>query len=494
MNQCNGKVILVGAGPGDPGLLTLAGAQAIAGADAIVYDALAPSATLRHARPGVELHYVGKRSGAHARQQTEINALLVDLASAGKRVVRLKGGDPFLFGRGAEEALACREGGIPFEVIPGISSALAAPAFAGIPLTHRQMAGDVLIVTGHEAGDAPSTDWAFAAQASTLVIVMGAASLAENMASLRAAGKPPGTPVACVRWGTRPDQQVVTGTVESIAGEVSRAGLTAPLATVVGPVAAFAHDLTWFEPGPLAGHRIVVTRARSDLSELAARLEALGAFITEAPAISIRPSGSKADLAAAVLERPDWIVFTSRHAVRAVIRSLRVYDSDVRSLSGIKLAAIGTATAEVLESTGIRPDFTPTRGTSEVLAAELPIQPGDRALLPLSTSSDNRLEALLAHRGAVLSRVTAYENVAEPLAEYQRSEVLEANIITFTSASTATNLRAALGDAPLSEGAKLVSIGPRTSEAVLRAFGRVDAQASTPSIEALIQAVLEVAT
>ncbi|MEZ4479979.1 MAG: uroporphyrinogen-III C-methyltransferase [Dehalococcoidia bacterium] len=186
MNQCNGKVILVGAGPGDPGLLTLAGAQAIAGADAIVYDALAPSATLRHARPGVELHYVGKRSGAHARQQTEINALLVDLASAGKRVVRLKGGDPFLFGRGAEEALACREGGIPFEVIPGISSALAAPAFAGIPLTHRQMAGDVLIVTGHEAGDAPSTDWAFAAQASTLVIVMGAASLAENMASLLA--------------------------------------------------------------------------------------------------------------------------------------------------------------------------------------------------------------------------------------------------------------------------------------------------------------------
>jgi len=494
MNQRIGKVILVGAGPGDPGLLTLAGARAIAEADAIVYDALAPSATMRHARHGVELHYVGKRSGAHALQQVEINALLIDLASAGKRVVRLKGGAPFLFGRGAEEALACREGGVPFEVIPGISSALAAPAFAGIPVTHRQMAGNVLILTGHEAGEAAPTDWAFAAQAGTLVILMGAASLAENMAHLGAAGKPSGTPVACVRWGTRPDQQVVTGTVESIAGEVARAGLTAPMAIVVGPVASFARDLAWFEPGPLAGHRIVVTRARSDLSELAARLEALGAFVVEAPAISIRPWGSTAELAAAVFGRPDWIVFTSRHAVGAVIRSLREGGGDIRSLSGIKLAAIGAATAETMESTGLRPDFTPTRSTSETLAAELPIQPGDRVLLPLSSSSDTRLEALLARRGGVPSRVTAYDNVAEPLTDYQRSGVLEANIITFTSASTAANLRAALDDAALSADVKLVSIGPRTSEAIVQAFGRVDAQARTPSIEALIEAVRTVAT
>ena len=492
MIQTPGTVVLVGAGPGDPGLLTLSGARAIAEADAIVYDALAPSATLRHARPGAELVYVGKRSGAHTLQQEEINALLVELAAAGKRVVRLKGGDPFLFGRGSEEALACRSAGVPFAVIPGISSALAAPAYAGIPVTHRNLAGNCLVLTGHEAGESASTNWAFAAQADTLVILMGASSLAANMANLAGAGKPPSTPVACVRWGTRADQRVVTGTIESITGEVDRAGLTAPMAIVVGPVAALARDLAWFEAGPLAGHRVVVTRARSAPSELAHKLERHGALVTEAPVISIQPPASTDEMATALFAASDWIIFTSPNAVHAVVDCLRDHGSDVRALAGTKLAAIGSATGAALRATGLRPDFTPSRATSESLASEIPIRRGETVTLPLSSLAPTDLEQRLTARGAVTRRVTAYQNVAEPLTDHQRREVLESTVITFTSASTASNLRAALGDKALSEDVKLVSIGPRTSEAVLRTFGRVDREARTPSIEELVEAVLEV--
>ncbi|MGD9933698.1 MAG: uroporphyrinogen-III C-methyltransferase [Dehalococcoidia bacterium] len=492
MSQNPGCVVLVGAGPGDPGLLTLSGARAIAEADAIVYDALAPAATLRHSRPGVELHYAGKRSGSHTLKQDEINALIVALATDGKRVVRLKGGDPFVFGRGSEEALACRAAGIPFSVVPGVSSALAAPAYAGIPITHRNLAGNFLVLAGHEADESASTNWAFAAQADTLVILMGASSLAGNMASLAAAGKPLDTPVACVRWGTRADQQVVTGSIETIAAAVSRTGLGAPVAVVVGPVAALADKLAWFEAGPLAGHRVAVTRARSAPSELARKLEEHGALVIEAPVISIRPPAKTDEMVAALLAGSDWTIFTSHNAVHAVIDCLRDHGSDVRALAGTKLAAIGSATAAALSAMGLRPDFTPSTATAESLASELPISHGESVTLPLSSLASRDLELALTARGAITRRVTAYQNVPEPLTGQQLRDVLESSVVTFTSASTAVNLRAALGDLDLDPGVKLVSIGPRTSESVQRAFGRVDREARTPAIEALVEAVLEV--
>lgn len=490
-NQRAGKVVLVGAGPGDPGLLTLAGARALAEAEAVVYDALAPAATLRHAPPGAELHYAGKRAGRHALSQDQINALIVELASTGKRVVRLKGGDPFVFGRGAEEALACRAAGISFAVIPGVSSALAAPAYAGIPVTHRQLAENALILTGHEAGESTATDWAFAARADTLVILMGASSLAANMANLAAAGKPLDTPVACVQWGTRADQAVVIGTVGTVAEVAATAGLGSPMAIVIGPVAALASQLGWFEPGPLAGQRVVVTRARPDASSLASRLEALGAQVLEAPVIGIRGAADTGRLAAELSSHPAWLVLTSRPAVHALVESLRSRDLDVRALANIRLAAIGQSTVAALAATGLRADFAPARPTSTALAAELPLTPGDRVVLALSSLADDTLEAGLANRGAVTTRITAYENVPESLTDQQRRDVLESHVITFTSASTARNLQAALGDSYLGPDTRLVSIGPRTSDAVRAAFGRVDHEAASPSVDALVDAVLE---
>ena len=279
----SGHVWIVGAGPGDPGLITVAGMRALEAADAVVYDALAPHELLRCAPSSAELINAGKRAGRHEMRQQETNALIVSLAQQGKRVVRLKGGDPFVFGRGGEEALACKLAGVPFTVVPGITSAIAAPAYAGIPVTHRGMASNVLVVTASDAADGGGTDWGFAARADTLLILMGAANLAVNMDELMAAGKPPETPAACVRWGTRADQQVVRGRVGDIATRAAAASLGSPIVTVVGPVAELADELSWFEPGPLAGRKIVVTRARTQASQLADMLRALGATVVEAP-------------------------------------------------------------------------------------------------------------------------------------------------------------------------------------------------------------------
>lgn len=488
-----GRVAIVGAGPGDPGLLTLAAAREIAEADIVLYDALASPAILRHAKPGAEVRYVGKRAGAHALSQEEINALLVSEARAGKRVIRLKGGDPFVFGRGGEEALALRAAGIPYVIVPGVTSAIAAPAYAGIPVTHRGLSSGFLVVTGSDSGDEGADfDWDAAARAPTLVILMGVASLSRNMERLLAAGKPPATPVALVRWGTRTDQTVATGTIATIAACAEEAGITSPVVTVVGDVVDLAGKLAWFDPGPLAGRRVVVTRARARASDLASRLEALGAQVVEAPTIAVKLRDGEPALLDA-LQRPwDWVIFTSAEAVEAVFAALSQHGLDARALAGSRLATIGGATSSALAAHGLRTDFVPSRATGAALAAELPSAGDTEILYPASSLAGNGLAERLIERGARVLQVTAYENVFEPVDHERLREVAEAHAITFTSASTARNLRRALGNQPVAATTKLVSIGEQTSAAVRDAFGRVDREAAEPSLDALIAAVREV--
>ncbi|MGE5595414.1 MAG: uroporphyrinogen-III C-methyltransferase [Hyphomicrobiales bacterium] len=487
-----GHAWIVGAGPGDPGLITVAGVRALAAADVVLYDALSSPALLREARPGAEFVYVGKRAGEHAMSQAEIEALMVSRAKAGANVVRLKGGDPFVFGRGSEEALACREAGVPFTIVPGISSALAAPAYAGIPVTHRGLSTNFLVVTGNESGDeTPSVDWEAAARAETLVILMGVRTLRSNMERLVAAGKPGSTPAACVRWGTRPDQQVLTGTIADIADRAEAVRLQSPVVTVVGQVAGLAEKLAWFAPGPLAGRRIVVTRARAQASDLAARLDALGAHVIEAPVIATRPLPENIPVEC-VAGCWDWIVFTSANGVEAFFLALDNAGIDTRALHGAKVASIGGATTAALAVRGVRPDFVPSRATSDVLAGELPRVNGARIYLPVSNLTDDRLVNALRKRGGKVDKAAAYETIPQPLDAERLREVAEADAVTFTSASTAKYLARALGDARLPEGAKLVSIGEQTSKAVRECFGRVDREAAGPSLDALIEALREV--
>ncbi len=489
-----GHVWIVGAGPGDPGLITVAGARAIAEADVILYDALAPSALLRGARPDADTVYVGKRAANHALSQAEIESLMVRHARDGRKVVRLKGGDPFVFGRGGEEALACRKAGVGFTVVPGVTSAIGAAAYAGIPVTHRGIAGNVLVVTASGAGDEGQLDWEFAARADTLVILMGATAIEENMANLQVAGKPASTPAASIRWGTRADQMVVTGTVGTMGARAREAGLTSPAVTVVGDVAMLAGEIGWFEPGPLAGKRVVVTRARAQASDLAARLEALGAMVIEAPVIAAVPRRPNPQLSVALTSGIAWIAFTSANGVEAALGCLRECGLDARALAGMRIAAIGGATARALFEGGLLADFAPSRATSACLAAELPDVRSQRVLLPVSALADKALATALEERGARVEQIVAYDNVQEPLDDERRREVADADAVTFTSASTARNLRVALGASTLAASTRLVSIGPKTSAAVMTEFGRVDREAREPSLDGLAEAVVETLT
>jgi uroporphyrinogen III methyltransferase/synthase len=494
MEEHVGHVWIVGGGPGDPGLITVAGAKALGDAQVVVYDALSSPALLRGVPESAERESVGKRAGQHALPQEQISALLVREAMAGKRVVRLKGGDPFVFGRGSEEALACRHAGVAFTIVPGITSAIGAPAYAGIPVTHRKVATNFLVVTGSEAGDEDeggSVDWDFVAKADTLLILMGVATLERNVSRLLGAGKAPETPVACVRWGTRPDQELVTGTLETIVQRTREHGLKSPVVTVVGEVVRFASELAWFGGRPLTGKRIVVTRARTQASDLAARFEALGAYVVEAPVIASRSLPENLPLREGVSSRWDWIIFTSANGVEAFFEALAAIDGDARSLHTTQVAAVGEATAQALRARGVRADFVPSKATGEVLGQEIGSIRGARVFLPVSNLTDTRLADALRKRGALIEQVAAYETISQPLDDERLREVAEADAITFSSASTARNLREALGAHELRPETKLVSIGEQTSLAVKEAFGRLDAEAPTPSLDSLIEATLE---
>jgi uroporphyrinogen III methyltransferase / synthase len=483
----SGHVALVGAGPGDPGLLTARALELIAAADVILYDRLVPGEALAGARPEAELVYVGKEPGRPALPQEEIDARLVEEGRAGKRVVRLKGGDPFVFGRGGEEAQALREAGVAFEVVPGITAGIAAPAYAGIPVTHREAASAVAFVTGHEdpAKDESALDWdALARFPGTLVFYMGIGRLPRLARALIAAGRDSGEPAAVIERGTLPGQRTVLATLATIADEAAAAGIKPPAVTVVGPVAALRERLAWLEGRPLHGRTVAVTRARQQASWLAARLRALGAAVVEAPAIHIKPL--RVDLPD--LAGYDLVCFTSPNAVRLLFEELDVAGDDARAFAGTTVAAIGPGTARALGERGLRPDVLPERSVAESLLDALRDVPVTRALIPRAAEARDVLPDGLRARGAEVDVLALYETVAEPLDEATLAAARDAEFVTFTSSSTVRFFLAAMGgERP--QG-RIVSIGPVTS-ATLREHGlEPNVEAERHDINGVVAAIL----
>jgi uroporphyrinogen III methyltransferase / synthase len=468
-------VFLVGAGPGDPGLMTVRALELIARADVILYDRLIPDGALDGARADAVLVDVGKVGGGAQVPQAATDELLLEHARAGREVVRLKGGDPFVFGRGGEEARLLRAEGLDVEVVPGVTAGVAAPAYAGIPVTQRGMAAAVAFVTGHEdpAKDESQVDWpALAAFPGTLVFYMGVRRLGRIASQLVAAGRATSEPVAVVERGTLPDQRTVAGTLADIAVRAADAGVRAPAVTVVGPVAALHEQLAWFAGGPLAGHSVVVTRARAQASALVARLRGLGARVVEAPAIRVEPLPAELP----DVRGFDLLCVTSPNGARRLLELAR----DARALAGPAIAAIGPGTAQALRAGGIAADLVPPRAVAESLVEALAERPVRRALVARAEQARDVLPDALRARGADVEILPLYRTVAEPLAEQALQAAREADYVTFTSASSVRFFLDAAGDPP--GGARLVSIGPITS-AALRERGlepHVEAGEHTP--------------
>jgi uroporphyrinogen III methyltransferase/synthase len=483
------SVYLVGAGPGDPGLLTVRALELIAAADVIVYDRLIPDQALAGARPDAELIYAGKEGGGPSMAQSEIEALLVEHGRADRAVVRLKGGDPFVFGRGGEEAESLRSAGIEFEVVPGVSAGVAAPAYAGIPVTHRELASAVAFVTGHEDPDKPEAalDWgALAAFPGTLVVYMGVRQLEAIAQRLQAAGRDGGQPAAVIERGTLSEQRVVTATLGTIAAETAAAGIRAPAIAVIGPVAALRERLQWFERRPLAGFTVAVTRARAQASALASRLQALGAAVVEAPAIRIVAlEGPAPDL-----QRYDLLSLTSPNGVRLLFDRLAAAGLDARALAGVRVAAIGPGTAAALKDHGVIADVVPERFLAEGLVDALEGVPSGRVLVARAAQARDVLPDALRERGAEVDVLVLYETVAEQLSAQQLAAVARADYVTFTSSSTVGFFLEAAGDHDVA-GARLVSIGPVTSAALRERGLEPDVEAVRHDIDGLLEALVD---
>ena len=499
-------IYLVGSGPGDPGLFTLKGVRCMEKADAVVYDRLAPESLLSYAKPGTQMIYVGKKPGDdQAMKQEEINRTLVELGRAGKTVVRLKGGDPYIFGRGGEEALELIEASIPFEVVPGVTSGVAAPAYAGIPVTHRNVSTSVAFVTGHEdpTKGRSDVDWkGIAHGADTLVLYMGVGRLKEISSELIDAGRDPETPVAVIRWGTLPEQRTVTGTLSNIADKVAEAKLKPPAITVVGGVAALRESgLDWYERRPLFGRRVVVTRARAQAGELSGSLEELGAEVREFPTIEVRPPEDFGPLDRAIedLDSFDWLIFTSVNGVGAFLDRLRHHGLDLRAVSRrTRVAGIGPATAEALEGKGLGVDVVPDEFRAEALidAIDDGSLAGKRVLIPRARVAREVLPDRLREAGAEVVVPPAYETV--PMAEGKDRLALELragkiDCVTFTASSTVTNFVSAFGAGEagrLLSGTRVACIGPITAGTARENGLPVHAEASEYTIPGLVSAVV----
>jgi uroporphyrinogen III methyltransferase / synthase len=496
MNARPGVVYLVGAGPGDPGLMTARSLELIAVADSIFYDRLIPPGALDGAREGAELVYVGKRPGVPSVPQEEIGERLIEAARAGHSVVRLKGGDPFVFGRGGEEGEALREAGVEFEVVPGVTAGVAASAYAGIPVTHRDEASAVAFVTGHEDPEKAETalDWdALARFPGTLVFYMGVKQLAENAAALIEAGRDPEEPAAAIERGTMAGQRTVSATLGTIAEAVEREAVGAPALIVIGPVAARRERLGWLERRPLHDRRVVVTRARAQASGLAATLRALGADVVELPAIRIEPRTESAEVRDAVTAIGEYalVCLTSPNGVRLLFEALAAAGRDARALSGATVAAIGPGTARPLHERGIVADVVPERFVAEALVEALAgiAVEGRRVLVARAAEARDVLPDALRERGAEVDVVALYETVREEPDAEAVEAAQGADYVTFTSSSTVANLTAALGDR-FPASARIVSIGPVTSEAVRAAGLEVDVEAERHDIDGLLNALL----
>ncbi|MHB8656982.1 MAG: uroporphyrinogen-III C-methyltransferase [Solirubrobacteraceae bacterium] len=482
------SVYLVGAGPGDPGLMTARALELIAEAQVIIYDRLIPDTALAGARDDALLLYAGKEGGGPSMAQTEIERLLLEHAASGRMVVRLKGGDPFVFGRGGEEAEALRREGIPFEVVPGITAGIAAPAYAGIPVTHRDAASAVAFLTGHEdpSKPEPALDWgALAAFPGTLVVYMGVRQLEAIAERLLSGGRPVDEPAALIQRGTLPDQRAVLATLSTLAEVARRHGIGAPAIAVFGPAAAMREQIAWFEHRPLAGLSVAVTRARAQASGLARRLRALGAQVHETPVIEI----VALDGPAPELGRYDLVCLTSPNGVTQLFRRLHAAGLDARAFGQARVAAIGPGTARALREHGVIADVVPERFIAEGLIEALAKVPVQRALIARAAEARDALPGALRERGAEVDVLALYETVAQPFAPRELDAVAAADYVTFTSSSTVRYLLAGASES-LAPEARLVSIGPVTS-ATLREHGlEPDVEAERHDIDGLIDALV----
>lgn len=499
-----GKVYLVGAGPGDPGLITVKGMECIRRADVVIYDYLASPALLDYASENAELIYVGKKGGDHTLSQEGINDLIAQKAKENLIVTRLKGGDPFIFGRGAEEAQVLIAEGIPFEIVPGVTSAIAAPAYAGIPLTHRKFTSTVAFITGHE--DQHKTEssihWASLARGvGTLVFLMGVKNLPNITQQLLQHGKPADTPVALVRWGTTARQVTVAGTLDNIVQRVQEAGLKAPAIIVIGDVVILRESMQWYEQRPLLGKRIVVTRARAQASDLIRRLADLGAECLEYPTIKTMPPADWTPLDNAIgnLSGYNWLIFTSVNGVKFFFQRLFALGKDVRVLNQVNTAAIGPATAGELFGFGLKSDIVPDSYRAESIIeafADREIS-GHKILLPRAEEARPILPAELIRMGARVDEVTAYHTLPVTDNAEQLIQLLEENAIdavTFTSSSTVRNFKSLLPHEnfkDLIKGVTIASIGPITSDTASELGFDVHISADTYTIPGLCEAIVQ---
>jgi uroporphyrinogen III methyltransferase/synthase len=498
MNDGPGIVYLVGAGPGDPGLMTTRSLELIVAADVIVHDRLIPQDALALARRDAELLYVGKEPGEASVPQEGIAELLIERARQGKLVVRLKGGDPFVFGRGGEEAEALAAAEIPFEVVPGITAGIAAPAYAGIPVTHRDDASAVAFVTGHEDPEKEDSSLDYAALAKfpgTLVFYMGVKALPRIAQRLIEEGRDPSEPAAVVERGTLPGQRTVSSTLEGIAGAAEEAAIQAPSVTVVGPVAARRERIAWLERRPLHGKKVVVTRARAQASELARRLDALGAEAVELPAIRIEARIDTKEVRRAIesLHSYALVCLTSPNGARLLFEAMAAQGRDARALANASVAAIGAGTEAALAENGVLADIVPERFVAEELVEaleQLELQ-GKPVLIARAAEARELLPDALRKRGAEVDVVTLYETVAVAPDPEALERARDADFITFTSSSTVRNFMEASANG-IPEGAKIVSIGPITSEAAREAGLTVDVEAERHDIAGLVEALLSV--
>ena len=497
-----GKVYLVGAGPGDPELLTLKGARCLAEADVIVYDRLIDDRLIEKASSQGELIYVGKKAGQHTLHQSKINELLVIKAREGKTVVRLKGGDPFLLGRGGEEAEALVNADIPFEVVPGVSSAIAVPAYAGIPVTHRNMASSVAIVTGHE--DPTKADSSIAwdklsTGVDTLVFLMGMGNLEQIVKQLVKNGRPPSTPVAIIREGTSPRQQTLVGTLADIAAKASRCGFEAPALIVVGEVVSLRKQLRWFDNQPIFGKRVLVTRSRKQASSLSQLLARHGALPIELPTIEVQAISDNVELDRAITNLRDysWLVFTSANGVEIFFGRLLELGRDSRDLCEVKLCVIGPATAAALGRYGLVADCIPPEYLAEAIADCLREEniAGRRILMARAESVPPELVNKLTQLGAIVDELALYRTVPAGISATDASQMLLAgqiDITTFTSSSTVKNLVSMLGkNGEVVNRTRVACIGQVTAATAARLGVRVDVVAKEHTIPGLVQAIIE---
>ena len=499
-----GKVYLIGAGPGDPGLITVKGLECVKKADVIIYDYLANERLLEHRRPDAELIYVGKQGGRHTLPQDEINSLIVKRAKEGKIVARLKGGDPFIFGRGGEEAEELADDGIPFEIVPGVTAATAVPTYAGIPLTHRDHTASVAFVTGHEdpTKEESKVHWdRIATGIGTLVFFMGMKNLQSIVDNLVSHGRSAETPVALIQWGTRTDQRVVTGTLKDIVPKVKEAKLGPPAIIVVGEVVRLREKLNWYESKPLFGKRVIVTRSRDQASVFAEMLIDRGATTIEFPTIDVVPPASWDELDGAIkaIETYNWIIFTSANAVKFFMERLRGLGKDLRMLKGVNICTVGPKTAEALETFGLRADLIPAEFKAEGVLAALGgvTVKGLKFLIPRARVAREVIPDRLRELGADVTVATAYENV-KPVADMDRVKKLleekKISVVTFTSSSTVHNFVEILGQKEykaLINGVTVACIGPVTARTAEEYGMKINIMPKEYTIPAFVDAMVE---